>query len=64
MKRAEYVELNAPRLLLETFKGIGLVPPNDLPKYVEQCVTAAGLMFDNIQAMKGEKTDGGPQRRA
>jgi len=54
-KRIQYVETKAPQLLLEMFKGKGLIAPSDVPKYVAQCVTAAGLMFDQLEALREEK---------
>lgn len=50
--RYAFIANHAPLLLQQLFRKEGRVSPNDLPRYVEQCVIASALLFDQISAEK------------
>jgi hypothetical protein len=50
--RYAFIANHAPLLLQQLFRNEGSVAAVDLPKYVEQCVSASALLFDRINAEK------------
>lgn len=55
--RIKYIEQLAPGLLMEMLKGFPCLNTEDVSKAVKNSVTAAGLLFDELQAQNAAAKD-------